>query len=413
MRPDVQNGTHALLERIYRSELGASLRSRMRRRHFSCSPEEIADAWQEACAIAARACSGKHEGEVFRYLEITMHNLLMDAAQRARVERGLPTLEAPAGAQAGLEERASKQELATLVLELVACLPERQQQVFILHSHGLRKPVIAARLGATRRAVARDIETGFKRLRKGLVERVGGGCGGPEEDLVARYAFGLATGDQLARAQGHLLACAACQDLYARLDAWREAAAAVVPAPAAEQIEPGMLERVAGRFGDGLAALKQHVTDGAATTKQQATGLWYRSVDPTPLSGARPGAAVAAIAGCLAIGGGATYCLDQGVNPLDQIGSLVDRQPAEERPDPRREQAENPPPPNPVPPPSTTAPATPEPQQVTPPPTESPPPVPPAPEDEYEPTTAGAQATASPREPAPARPGGIGDFQGP
>ena len=45
-------------------------------------------------------------------------------------------------------------------------------------------------------------------------------------------------------------------------------------------------------------------------------GRVLRVADPTPLAGLRPGAAAAAIAGCLAIGGGATYCAEQGVNPI-------------------------------------------------------------------------------------------------
>ena len=42
---------------------------------------------------------------------------------------------------------------------------------------------------------------------------------------------------------------------------------------------------------------------------------YYRVADPTPLAGVRPGAAAATVASCLALGGGATYCVERGIDP--------------------------------------------------------------------------------------------------
>ena len=62
------------------------------------------------------------------------------------------------------------------------------------------------------------------------------------------------------------------------------------------------------------------MADGASQVKQHA---YARVVDPTPLAGLRPGAAAAAIAGCLAVGGGATYCAQQGVDPIGGLTAVV------------------------------------------------------------------------------------------
>ena len=56
--------------------------------------------------------------------------------------------------------------------------------------------------------------------------------------------------------------------------------------------------------------------------KSHATAAYTRAADPTPLAAVRPGAAAAAVAGCLAVGGGTTLCVTQGVDP---IGGLAQR----------------------------------------------------------------------------------------
>ena len=85
------------------------------------------------------------------------------------------------------------------------------------------------------------------------------------------------------------------------------------------------------RASDGTGAAREQVADVTAHAKQQAAAAYYRVVDPTPLAGVRPGAAAAALAGCLAIGGGATYCVEQGMDPMRAFSGMV----ASERQEPK------------------------------------------------------------------------------
>lgn len=187
-----------------------------------------------------------------------------------------------------------------------------------------------------------------------------------------------------------------------------------------------LLERVARKSTETLASVKQQVADTGAQLKQQATATYYRAVDPTPLAAARPGTVGAVLASCLAIGGGAaTYCVEQGMNPVGAARSLIastdepeEQPPSEAAPEPS---------PGPIYTPAETpeSEATPEPEPT---PTPEPEPKPeqksepPPPEDSFEPDSpayasgeAGTEETyeapeAAPVEstqsaPAPARPG--------
>src|SRR5206468_9578810 len=68
--------------------------------------------------------------------------------------------------------------------------------------------------------------------------------------------------------------------------------------------------------------LRGHITSVAGHLRDQTAAVYYRTVDPTPLAGARPGAVAAAVAGCLAVGGSATYCVQQGADPLRALAAL-------------------------------------------------------------------------------------------
>jgi outer membrane biosynthesis protein TonB len=100
---------------------------------------------------------------------------------------------------------------------------------------------------------------------------------------------------------------------------WREKAGALLPAPAGGEVGSGIVGQVVHTTLDGMAALKRHLADGVVHLKQHAGAAYYRATDPTPLAGARPGAALAVVVGCVTIGTG-TYCIDQGVNPLESVG---------------------------------------------------------------------------------------------
>ena len=176
-----------------------------------------------------------------------------------------------------------------------------------------------------------------------------------------------------------------------------------------ERARPRAVEWVAERAGDGAASLKQHAIAG-----------YTRVLDPTPLAGVRPGAAVATVAGCLAIGGGTTFCVTQGVDPIGDLVNVVS--PVEERkqakPVKKARRVAAVPTATPVAPAvtPTVAPPQPSPQptaQPTPEPTPEPTP-PPAPEEEYEPLLpAATPAAVAPRTPAAAPANGPGEFDGP
>jgi hypothetical protein len=172
---------------------------------------------------------------------------------------------------------------------------------------------------------------------------------------------------------------------------------------------------------------RQQIAEAIGGAKQHTLAAVARA-DPTPLVAARPGAATAAIIGCVAIGGGAaTYCVKQNVNPLTSLPVMGKSEPRKHTP-PRAKKAQAEPPPEPTPvtvtPPPAPVETTPAPSPSPPPPPATtptqPPPAPPAtPEPQPEPTPApvefGEPASAPPAsepqtrqsaQPAPAPRGG-------
>ena len=438
--------TRGLIERIVSGERGAMLRSQVVSWHPGVSRDEVDEAFQEACLLAARSCRGRTEGEVYTWLRTTTHRELghMRRRSRSRSQRELLTdVTAPEFQLTAVEERRPEDvlidqedhaELERVTHSVLARLSARQRKIVVLYSHGARRPEIAEHLGVTPRSVKRALERILAEGRDELLRHAGHGCESGES-LVARLAFGLASPRETRQAQLHLASCPRCGALYERLDFWRGKVAALFPVPAAaEQAHPGVLERalhgtadalssIRQRASDGTGAAREQVADATAHAKQQAAAVYYRVVDPTPLASVRPGAAAAAVAGCLAIGGGATYCVEQGISPMRAFSGVVatkrhDPKPPE-KPKKAAAAAATPtvtatPTPQPTtvatPPPQTTAPtATPEPE-VT--------PEPPEPQDEYEPVSpvAATQATqnsSAPSRPARARAGGPGEFDGP
>jgi hypothetical protein len=274
--------------------------------------------------------------------------------------------------------------------------------------------------------------------RDELVRLAGDGCEAGE-GLVARFAFGL-TGSREARlAQLHLATCPQCGAMYERLDLWREKVAAVLPLPAVAGAHGHVVERVvhAGTEllpGSGPPAaqspvgLRRHVGDLVANAREHAVVAYTRVVDPTPLAGVRPGAVAATVAGCLAVGGGATYCVKQNTDPITALtGVPAPKHEHHHKPKARLKRARvaQAPPTSVATPTATASPPPVQPQQPTPQATATsialPTPTPtPAPEDEFEPASTNVTTSSSPttassntRQPAPAPAGGPGEFEGP
>lgn len=310
-------------------------------------------------------------------------------------------------------------------------LSERQRQIVALHSHGRSRREIADHLDLSPRVVKRSIEHILATAREELVRLAGRGCGAGE-GLVARTAFGLAGTREMREAQMHLATCPSCGALYERLDCWREKVAVLLPVPAVvgphtpvveKAIHAGteILGQADGPASETQRGLRSSLADVVNHAREHAAALHTRAIDPTPLAGARPGAVAAAVAGCLAVGGGATYCVEQGVGPVSGFAGIVRAQHEKPKPKAKKARAAQAPAPPVVtptvaaPPPVVQQPGS---QQAS--PTTTPAAPPPAPEDEYEPTSAGATNSALARaaasthaEPAPAPAGGPGEFDGP
>src|SRR5215203_506780 len=93
---------------------------------------------------------------------------------------------------------------------------------------------------------------------------------------------------------------------------------------AADERSRNVVERAVHRTVDGLASFKQQVMDGGAQLKQHASATYYRALDPMPFAAARPGTVASVAVGCvLAVGGGATYCVEKGMNPVGAARSLI------------------------------------------------------------------------------------------
>lgn len=432
--------TRALLEEIAGGRRGVQLRAQVAAAKRGATREQIEEAFQEACIKADRSCRGQTMGEVYKWLLRTTDSTVDDMRDRLKREVLVdhcarefqtddPGLVAPDEVLIKREERA---ELDAVALAILDRLDERERKIAVLHSHGFARNDIAQHLGVTPRIVKRDVEGILKTSREQLAKLVGSGC--PDgHRLVSRYAFGLTGGREARQAQLHLATCARCGTMFERLDLWRERVAALLPVPPAIEAHTDIVERVVHASTDVLSSaqpsaegapsgLRRHFSDAAAYLREQATSAYYRTVDPTPLASVRPGAVAAAVAGCLAVGGGATYCAKQGADPFTAFSRFSGPEHHEKKPNsrPKRARAAQAPE-QPVVTPTVAPPAVqqqPTPQATT--TATTPAALPPAPEDEYEPTSPSATTSSSPattssntREPAAAPADGPGEFEGP
>jgi RNA polymerase sigma factor (sigma-70 family) len=416
------DGAAALLKSYVSGERGRALRVQLAARHPECSDEEIEDAVQGACqCFLDEAEEISEPGKAYAWLRTAAHRILGHDAKRQH--REIPTDPAVGGGleRVAIDETGPVEELIALeddadldalVRVVTTSLSDRRRDVLALYGTGLGRTQIAERLGLPERTVKRDIREIVDRARSVVTRLAGGGCE-RGEPLVVRLVCGISTPDESAQAREHLSRCGRCEAFCERLSAWREKAGAMLPAPVAEGANPGVLERLAQKSVEGLSALKQQVLDGGAQIKQHAATSYYRAVDPTPLAAARPGTVATVVAGCIALGGGTTYCVEQGVDPLGAAKGLIASEPSEP--------TSTAPPESSAPPAPVYTPAEPVEEEPQPAPEPAPteveeqpkpePPPPPPVEDSFEPVAPAYQASESEseatyeapsREPAPA-----------
>ena len=128
--------------------------------------------------------------------------------------------------------------------------------------------------------------------------------------LVLAYVAGIASPARAEQARMHLESCPACTRMAAELRELAERAAAVAPMP-----DLVLGDGPVARLAEAGAAVKHQLADLGGQAKANAVGALSRADPSAPVyaSGARPGAAVALVAGCLAVGSGATYCAVEGI----------------------------------------------------------------------------------------------------
>ncbi len=322
--PTATDRTRELLEAIAGGARGAQLRAQVAAANRGSTPEQVEEAFQEACLRATRGCRGQTMGEVYVWLRKTTGTLLKD--QRERLKREVLVdqtasefhLEDPSATRPEDEviRREEHAELDALTRTILDRLCERERTIAILHSHGYARKEIAQRLGLTPRVVKRSVEEVLATGRSQLAKFTGYGCADGHQ-LVSRYAFGLVAGNEARQAQMHLATCKPCSAMYERLDVWRERVAVLLPVPPVAVEHQEAIGRVMHAGADALAAsdgrpgVRQHITETATQIREHVTSTYLRVADPTPLSGVRPSAMAAAVVGCIAVGGGATYCVQQ------------------------------------------------------------------------------------------------------
>jgi hypothetical protein len=245
--------------------------------------------------------------------------------------------------------------------EIVDDLDGREREVIKLRFDlGLEPHEIRARLGLRDRQYRRLIERGTRKVVERVAAVEHGMRSRRQLSLFTACLSGMASERQLAEARSLLETDPKARAVLRVMRRSARRAAVALPLPVWAGAAPD-----AGRT----------VGELASAAKQHALSAYVRVSDPTPLSAARPGTLAAAVAGCVAVGGG-TYCAVQGVpDPIkpalgiEQTSKKAEvekpQPPEPSHPAPPQAPAPAPPPPSPTPsppPPPVSAPPQPQPQ---------------------------------------------------
>lgn len=210
--------------------------------------------------------------------------------------------------------------------ELIDGLEPRRRALFKLRwDLGMTPPEIRSALGMTQRQYKRLAKESMEAIAERVTELDDGSWSRRQRSLIAACLRGIASDSQRAEAQRRVRrdphVAALCRELNAAL----ERVAVALPLPVIAEMPP-----VEGRVGailDGLRMAAGELTTGA---KHQATSLYVRGADATPLAGVRPGTVAATLTGCLALSGGATYCAIEGLPDAVRVPLGLERQMSQE-----------------------------------------------------------------------------------
>src|SRR4051794_8524282 len=261
--------------------------------HFSLCQDDALDAYQHALEIYLRrleTVDGATEGAWMRVV-VKHEAMAIRHARQGWVEHDDVDFDAalPSGGR-DVEDHVAGGERVERSVEALRALKPDEAKALMLKAEGLSYNEIGRRFGWTYTKVNRSITEGRARFMKAFRRIEAGDACEAHAEALAAVAAGAATATQVLELRPHLRHCAACRAAIRELRlSRRRRVALLTPLPL-------------------LRALRHH-----------AFSLYNRISDPTPLAGVRPGAVAAALAGCIAVGGGATYCVNQHVDPLTAL----------------------------------------------------------------------------------------------
>jgi RNA polymerase sigma factor (sigma-70 family) len=214
------------------------------------------------------------------------------------------------------EEQAVTRDQARIARDLLETLDERQRDVLKLRwDLQLSGAEVRTALGLSERQYRRLAEEGATALAERVEQLQNGQWSRRTRSLLVACLIevggddgqrvGIASRRQRAEAQRLLESDPHVAALYAEVVRTVRGVTALLPLPAFA----AMPDRAPiAHLTELLADARSHVSTAVDTIKHQTTSLYLRAADPALLSGGgpRPGAAVVAVAGALALGGG-TY----------------------------------------------------------------------------------------------------------
>ena len=321
-----------------------------------------------------------------------------DARRRVSIDPLGDEMSRVADADASPEDRVVLMDELRCTREAVDALEGREGEVIKLRFDlGLTPHEIRTRLGLRERQYRRLIERGTRKVVERVAAAERDGRSRRQLSLFTACLSGLASEAQLAEARALLASDPKARAVLRAMRRSAERAAIALPLPAA---------------GAASAEHARSIGELAASAKQHAISAYVRVSDPTPLSGARPGTVAAAVAGCVAVGGG-TYCAVQGVPaPIRPALGIHDEAHKSAREEPVPPPSSPPTPVQaPTPAPSPPVKPAPAPSPVSPPPAPAPNPPPPAPREFFDQPSATQSAEPStPATPGPSSSGSSEEF---
>ena len=227
------------------------------------------------------------------------------------------------------EEQVESREDARLVTELLEDLTPLQRRIIKLRwGCGLRRRETAELLGISQRSLKREMEKAEPVIARSVeLARAGRWCE-PKKSLVLAYSLGLLSATRATKARMHLERCGACRAVANSVRSRLEKVASVLPLPT---LSPDGSQGVVTRAAELGESIHSGLADLATGAKQHGLALFTRTpaVDGTAsqvavgggLKGS--GSMIAAVAACVAAGGGATYCAVEGVpTPVRDIAGI-------------------------------------------------------------------------------------------